>query len=97
MTGKEKEEKVREALGVEKKFEVSVNIPITTYMCYDTIIVKAINEDAAEKRAIEWIKEGTSTDDAGVDITVDFDNEQTAQPTESNSSKWTIDVGDYVE
>jgi len=59
----EKEDAVRMALGVEKRFEVFVSAPTTGVVDMKGIVVKAIDEDDARDKAMTLIMEGGVDDD----------------------------------
>ncbi len=48
-----KEDDVREALGVEKRFKVNISIPITGSLNMRQIVVDAVNPDEAKTKAKE--------------------------------------------
>lgn len=58
----EKEDAVREALGVERKFEVYISVPITGIVHLKEIVVMAVDEENAKEKAVKLFQEG------GVDI-----------------------------
>lgn len=57
LSSPEKEDAVREALGVEKKFEVHLRIPVCGLATLKGAVVMAVNEEDAKKKAIELIEE----------------------------------------
>ena len=84
----EKEEAVREALGVEKRFGVRLVIPITGTETLREIIVMALNEEDAEEKAIKLVMEG-GVDEDGCEPEMD-DTDYDYGPT----FDWTADVYD---
>lgn len=71
----EKEDAVREALGVEKKFTVSISIPIIGTVGIQEMVVMAIDEEDAKKKAVELLMDGEvdAEGNCAEEKTVDYD------------------------
>jgi len=83
----EKEDAVREALGVEKKFKVRMEIPTTGTVTMGEIVVMALNEDEAKEKAIELINNGEA----------DIEGEEAEEYNhdygyEEDTTKWAADI-----
>ena len=83
-----KEDDVREALGVEKRF--AVNISITTIGCVHLkqVIVNAVDEDEAASKAKELVENGEADADG------DEPEEDRHDYDYSNSNEWNVEVSD---
>lgn len=84
----EKEAAVREALGVDRLFNVCVIIPIygSIGACF---IVKSLNKEKAEQRAIELFNKATHDDDNNEIETEHLEYEH------AQTDGWTIKVDDF--
>lgn len=86
----EKEDAVREALGVDKRFTVNIAITTIGSMYLEPIVVEAANEDDAKAKAIELALSGE------VDIDGDVPGEARHDYDYSDSNTWIIEVSDIV-
>jgi len=81
-----KEDAVREALGVEKKFDVYISIPTTGTVHMAPLTVMAVNKDEAKKKAIEL------TNNGGADINDADPREDDHNYEYAPEAEWDIDV-----
>ena len=82
----EKEDAVREALGVEKKYFVYVTIPVTGSVHLKEIVVMAVNEDDAKAKTKELVLNG-GIDAAGCE-TEECEHDYDYEP----SPGWDIEI-----
>lgn len=68
-----REDNVRKALGVEKKYTVCINIPVVGLVTMKEIIVTALDEKAAKNKAVEIVENGEEDANGDTAEIADFD------------------------